>query len=286
MKLLTKMAKRFVAGDKVEEAIAVVEKLQQRGIFSTLDILGENVTDQEGAKKLVDDYSQLIDLIPPSNDDHHGAINISLKLTMLGLDISEVVCENNLRQLLEKAKQNGGIFVRIDMEGSKYTQATLDIFLRVRHQFENVGIVLQAYLKRTLDDVVTVIQRGGSIRLCKGAYKEPADIAFQSTSDIRTNYLKCVKVMFQDKGRHAIATHDKQLLNDLATCNFFGARPKSFEIQMLYGMRRSYWPKYVDQGYHVRIYVPFGPDWLPYFSRRLSERKENIFFVLTHLFSK
>jgi len=172
------------------------------------------------------------------------------------------------------------------MEGSSYTSKTLDMFYQVRSNFDNVGIVLQAYLKRTIDDINEVIKHQGSIRLCKGAYKESDKIAYKSNKDIRENFLKCCELLFNDSNYHAIATHDIKLIDKvLDKAKSLDKTNKSFELQMLYGMKRSTWLKLVKEGYLFRVYVPFGTDWLPYFTRRLLERKENILFVLGNLFS-
>ena len=277
MRLLTKMASRFVAGETPEEALQVVKTLNGNQILTTLDILGENVTDKDGAIKLTNDYCNLITLLHQQLKPQNVIGNVSLKLTMLGLDISSDLAYSNLQKILTVAKECNNTFVRIDMEGSDYTSKTLNMFYKVRPDFNNVGIVLQAYLKRTMEDIKEVLKHQGSIRLCKGAYKEPEEIAYKSMIDIRDNFIKCCELLFNDSTYHAIATHDRKLIDRvLDKAKILNKSKKSFELQMLYGMKRRAWAKLVQEGYFFRVYVPFGTDWLPYFTRRLLERKENI----------
>ena len=273
------LARRFVAGPDPDSAIGVGRQLHGRGIRATFDLLGEDVEDREAARRSVEANQLLLRRIPAEIER-----NVSIKLTMFGLDISEAFCEENVIALLETAREVGG-FVRIDMEGSKHTQRTIDLFHRVRAKHDNVGIVLQAYLHRTPEDVREAIARGDRVRLCKGAYKEPAEVALQDMDDIRKAYSGCAHLLL-DKGNYpAIATHDESLVQDvLAHSRAHAVPPERFEFQMLYGLRTRRWDELVKSGQRVRIYVPYGTHWFPYFYRRLRERRENVLFVLRNLF--
>jgi proline dehydrogenase len=273
------LAKRFVAGPDPDSAIAAGLHLHGRGIRATFDLLGEDVKGREAARRSEEANQHLLRRIPPEIER-----NVSIKLTMFGLEISEAFCEENVIALLETAREVGG-FVRIDMEGSKHTQRTIDLFHRVRAKYDNVGIVLQAYLHRTPDDVREAIARGDRVRLCKGAYKEPAEVALQDMDDIRKAYGGCAHLLL-DKGNYpAIATHDESLIQDVLAYARAQAIPSDrFEFQMLYGLRTRRWDELVKSGHRVRIYVPYGTHWFPYFYRRLRERRENVLFVLRNLF--
>jgi proline dehydrogenase len=272
-------ARRFVAGPDAGSAIAVGRQLHARGILATFDLLGEDVLDRAAARRSLEANQELLRRIPPEIER-----NVSIKLTMFGLEISEEFCHENVVSLLETAREVGG-FVRIDMEGSKHTQRTLDLFHRVRQTYDNVGIVLQAYLHRTPADVKEAIARGDRVRLCKGAYKEPPEVALQDMEDIRRAYRECTHLLL-DKGNYAgIATHDESLIQDtLAYASAQKIRSDRFEFQMLYGLRPRRWDQLVAAGHRVRIYVPYGTHWFPYFYRRLRERRENVLFVLRNLF--
>lgn len=279
MKALTFLARRFVAGETPQTAIAAGVQLHAKGIKATFDLLGEDVLDREAARRSAEANTHLLRLIPDGVER-----NISIKLSMMGLDISEDFCLELTAGILEAARQVGG-FVRLDMEGSKHTQRTLDAFRRLRRDYDNVGIVLQAYLHRTEDDVKEALGRGDRVRLCKGAYSEPAEIAFQKMDDIRANYVKCARLLLDQGNYPAIATHDELLIGEvLAHAAQAGIASSRFEFQMLYGLRPRRWDELVAAGHRVRIYVPYGTHWFPYFYRRLRERKENIFFVLRSLF--
>jgi proline dehydrogenase len=272
------LARRFVAGPDPDSAIAVGRELHARGIRATFDLLGEDVLDGEAARRSTEANKDLLRRIPADVER-----NVSIKLTMLGLEISEEFCQQNVADLLETARQKGG-FVRIDMEGSKHTQRTIDLFHRLRETYDNVGIVLQAYLHRTPADVEEAIARGDRVRLCKGAYKEPPEIALQDMDDIRKAYRECAHRLL-DRGNYpAIATHDEGLVRD--TLDHAAAQKIAsdrYEFQMLYGLRPRRWDELVASGHRVRIYVPYGTHWFPYFYRRLRERKENILFVLRNI---
>ena len=279
MKALTFLARRFVAGETAADAVAVGQALHARGIRATFDQLGEDVLDREAARRCAEANKDLLRAIPAGVER-----NISLKLSMVGLDISQDFCLEQTAGILDVARKLGG-FVRVDMEGSKHTQRTLDAFRRLRADYDNVGIVLQAYLHRTEDDVKEAIARGDRVRLCKGAYKEAADIAWIHMDEIRANYRKCARLLL-DRGNYpAIATHDESLVQDvLGYAKEATISPERFEFQMLYGLRQKRWESLVKAGQRMRVYVPYGTHWFPYFYRRLRERKENVFFVLRSLF--
>ena len=282
MRLLTFLAGRFVAGDTIEEAKDAVRKLNSNGLFATLDILGENVTNKEEAVKCRDSYIDLLEFIAGEKLNS----NVSLKLTMLGLDLGQEFCTENLRAIVKKAKELNN-FVRVDMEGSPYTQKTLDVFLDVYRDFKgHVGIVIQAYLFRSLKDIEYLGKIHAPVRLCKGAYKESKEIVYKNMNDIRKNFFELSKNLVLDGGYHAFATHDKTLIAMIKDyTREKGVAKDSFEFQMLYGIRRGLSKKLADEGYKVRIYVPYGTHWIPYTIRRLRERKENIIFVIKNLFT-
>ena len=278
MKAFTFLAKRFVAGEEAEDAVAAGRALAARGIKATFDLLGEDVSDRAAALRIAEANKQLLQLIPDGVER-----NVSIKLTTIGLDISDDLCLEQAAGVLDVAKTVGG-FVRIDMEGSKHTQRTLDAFQKLRKTHDNVGIVLQAYLHRTEDDVKEAIRRGDRVRLCKGAYKEPAEVAIQKMDGIRANYAKCVRLLLDGGNYPAVATHDEKVIQDVL--GYVGEKKipaKRYEFQMLYGLRPGRWDELVAAGHNVRIYVPYGTHWFPYFTRRLRERKENVFFVLKSL---
>jgi proline dehydrogenase len=273
------LARRFVAGPDPESAIAAGRQLHARGIRATFDLLGEDVLDREAAVRSAEANRQLLRRIPAEIER-----NISIKLTMFGLDISEEFCRENVAGLLDTAREVGG-FVRIDMEGSKHTQRTLDLFHRLRETYDNVGIVLQAYLHRTPADVMDAIARGDRVRLCKGAYKEPPEVAHQDMEHIRKAYRELAHQLLDHGNYPAIATHDEILVRDtLGYASVQKIPSDRFEFQMLYGLRPRRWDELVAAGHRVRVYVPYGTHWFPYFYRRLRERRENIYFVLRNLF--
>jgi proline dehydrogenase len=276
---LTIFASRFVAGERPQDAIRAGERLLAKGIKATFDKLGEDVEDAAAAKRATEASIELMRLIPKGIER-----NISVKMSSMGQGISRGLCLENVSGILDAAKAAGG-FVRLDMEGSRLTQDTVEIFQELRKRYDNVGLVLQAMLHRTRDDVREAVRRGDRIRLCKGAYREPASVALQDMAAIREAYAACAHLLL-DKGNYpAIATHDESLVAD--AIDYTRAQKiaaSRFEFQMLYGLRRSRWEELVSAGYGVRIYVPFGTHWIPYFYRRLRERKENIAFVLRNLF--
>jgi proline dehydrogenase len=272
------VSRRFVAGEQLDEAIQATRVLNQRHIQVALDHLGENVSDEKEARAAAQDYINALEDIKKTGVD----ANISIKLTALGLDISQELCERNVRSILELA-QGYGIFVCIDMEGSDYTERTIDITRRMHQQFEHVGTVIQSYLYRSRKDVEQLIAQGIRMRLVKGAYKEPKTVAIQSKSEVDHNYVQLMMVLLARGNFPAIASHDEAIIE--ATCKYardHGISRDAFEFQLLYGIRRDLQEKLVRQGYHVRVYVPYGSQWYPYLMRRLAERPANLMFVMSN----
>lgn len=283
MKLPFALAKRFVAGETLEQAVPKVEQINQKNIKITLDLLGENVKDRETANETVENYIRLLRGINKAKLDS----TISIKLTMMGLDIDRDYCRDNLFKLLDVAQQENQ-FVRIDMEGSDNTQATIDLFKEAFSQYgKHVGIVIQAYLHRSKKDIPELAEMGADIRLCKGAYNEPEDIALQDMPAIREAYKEYAKILLEKTSYPRIATHDDELIEwTKAYTEENNIGKARFEFQMLYGLRQDTMEAFADEGYNTRIYVPYGTMWFPYFKRRLTERKENIWFVLNTMFKK
>ena len=278
--ILFPLAKRFVSGHTIDEAVAAVRKLNELGITATLDVLGENVTKREASEAAVSNYLEALDAIRRSNI----RANVSLKLTQMGLDIDREFCFSNMVQICERAAAFQ-CFVRIDMEGSDYTQKTLDLFSDLFRRHKNVGIVIQAYLHRSLKDTLELIDLGARVRLCKGAYKEPPSLALQEMPEIRQNFKKLSEALLLKGDYPALATHDDELIAWVQSfAASHGIGKEKFEFQMLYGVRPDTQRKLAAEGYNLRVYVPYGTHWLPYFYRRLRERKENVYFVLKNLF--
>lgn len=282
MGLMTFMARRFVAGRTPEAALRAVRKLNEHNISATLDILGENVTNHQEAARAADAYIELLDRIAKAGVDS----NVSVKLTMMGLDIGDGFCFDNTRQVVEAAARHGN-FVRVDMEGSDYTQRTLDIVHRLFALNPDIGAVVQSCLHRSEADVVALNKAGITTRLCKGAYREPREIAYPDRRDVRANYSKLMRLLIKSGTLPAIATHDTKLINECkALVARNGLAKDRFEFQLLYGIRRALQRRLAAEGYRVRCYVPFGTHWLPYLMRRLRERRANLYFVLRHLFRR
>jgi proline dehydrogenase len=274
------ISRRFVAGEALNEAVEATRVLNRHNIQVALDHLGENVTNAKDAKDAAHAYIAAIDLAKQTGID----ANISVKLTALGLDISQDLCEENLHSILERSNTYP-IFVCVDMEGSAYTDKTMDITLRMHQQFEHVGTVVQSYLYRSKKDVEQLIARGIRVRLVKGAYKEPHPIAYQSKNDVDYNYMLLMKMLLARGNFPAIASHDQAIID--AARRFvrdYGINKDAFEFQMLYGIRRDLQDKLVKEGYKVRVYVPYGSQWYPYFMRRLAERPANLIFILSNAF--
>jgi proline dehydrogenase len=276
---LTIFASRFVAGERPQDAVRVGERLQAKGIKATFDKLGEDVLDRDAAARATAASCELLRLIPAGIER-----NISIKMSSMGQEISRELCLENVSKILGVAKETGG-FVRLDMEGSKLTESTISIFHELRQRHDNVGIVLQAYLHRTPDDVKEAIRRKDRVRLCKGAYKEPAAVALQDMADVRKAFAACAQELLAKGDYPAIATHDEELVaGAIEYARAQAIPPARFEFQMLYGLRPRRWGELVAEGFNMRVYVPFGTHWIPYFYRRLRERRENVLFVLKGLF--
>jgi len=279
--LIAPFAKRFVAGTTLSEAIGVVKRMEAAGFRTTLDYLGESVASREEALGATEKYIIIIKALKENRLD----VFVSVKLSQLGLDIDRELCASNLRRIVEAAEKAKG-FVRVDMEGSDKTSDTLGVIKSIKtNRAVPLGAVLQAMLLRTPEDMVGLVQGEIPIRLCKGAYKEPADIAIQDMAEIRKQYLALAKRLLTSGGFHAIATHDPWLIERVqGFAQKHGIDRSRFEFQMLYGIRRRLQRRIRDEGYGIRIYVPFGRAWLPYMWRRLRERKENMLFFIKHLF--
>ncbi|MBI1802315.1 MAG: proline dehydrogenase family protein [Chloroflexi bacterium] len=284
--LSRRVSRRFVAGERLAEGLAAVQRLNQRGLLATFDLLGENVHSADHAIAAANDYIQILNAIA----ERHLCSNISLKLTQMGLAVDAELCVNNLRRILAQARRHGN-FVRLDMEGSVYTQRTLDIYDRLRAEgFDNTGVVIQAYLYRSEDDIRRLAECGAKVRLCKGAYAEPPSIAFPSKADVDANYHRLVEIMWSEQALAkgavaALATHDEQIIRwakDEAARR--GIAKDRFEFQMLYGIRAQRQAQLAAEGHRFRVYVPFGAQWYPYFMRRLAERPANMIFLIRNLF--
>jgi len=277
--LSRRVARRFVAGETLDDAIEAGREVNRARRSASLDLLGENVSDEAGARRAAEDYLAIFDRIAREKLD----ANVSLKLTQLGLDLSEPLCQELLEGIAAHAAELEN-FVRIDMEGSAYTQRTVEITRRVRAKYSNVGTVMQAYLYRAEQDVKDLLSVGCRMRLCKGAYNEPPDIAFPNKADVDANYVKLMKLLLPSGSYHGIATHDPEVIQ--ATKRFVSEKNISreqFEFQMLYGIRIDLQEQLVHEGYRLRVYIPYGTDWFPYFMRRLAERPANLVFFLRNL---
>lgn len=274
--------RRFVAGESIEEALDVVRGLNAEGLSASLDLLGENVTEKAHAEAFRDAYVSLLRGIADAGVDS----NISIKLSMIGLNIEQKLARDHLRTILEAAREADN-WVRIDMEGSPLVQMTLEIFYTLFEEFDNVGVVLQSMLKRSEEDVETLIGKGARVRLVKGAYKEPEPLAHQEKRSVNEAFDRLAVRLLDEGRRPAIATHDDERIDHvLRHVTSAGIPAEDFEFQMLYGLRRETQRSLVERGYRMRVYVPYGSQWLPYFTRRLRERKENVFFALGSLFRR
>lgn len=277
-RLSSRMIGRFVAGETIEQTIAPVQALNSLGATASLDLLGESVTSVQDVEATVQTYLTLIGILR----ENRLNTTVSVKPTALGLDISDALCEQSLKQLLNAALPD--LFVQIDMEGSPYTQRTLDIFYSLRAEYENVGAVIQAYLYRSEADIEEMIKVGGRVRLCKGAYRESADIAYPHKSDVDANYIRLMTRLLDNGIFPGIATHDVKMIEATkAHLSENSLSKERFEFQMLYGVRRDLQKQLLDEGYNLMVYTPFGTHWYPYFMRRLAERPANLIFVLKSL---
>jgi proline dehydrogenase len=282
-----RVSSRFVAGTAIADAVRATQAINKAGMSVSIDNLGENTTNPEEARQSAQLYQQILDAIAANRLD----ANISLKLTHMGLDVDEKLARDIVAGLVVKAAaMNPPGFVRVDMEGSPYTQRTLD-FVHELHRMpgngNSVGTVIQAYLKRSESDVDKLLSEKIRIRLCKGAYKEPASIAFESKADVDANYIKLMKTLMKSGVYHGLATHDYAIIREAKE---FAKRekisPDSFEFQMLYGIRRDLQKRLVKEGWRMRVYIPFGMEWYPYFMRRLGERPANVFFIMRNMLRK
>ena len=279
-----KFSSRFVAGTQVEDVLRATRTVNESGLSVSVDNLGENVTNADEARASAQLYHQLLDDIAEQKLN----ANVSLKLTHMGLDVDEKLARDLVTGLVAKAAaMNPRNFVRVDMEGSPYTQRTLDFVHELHRAPGNqgcVGAVIQSYMRRSENDVEKLLAEGIRIRLCKGAYKEAASIAFADKADVDANYVKLTKILMKSGIYHGLATHDENMIREAQA---FATREKisrdSFEFQMLYGIRRDLQQKLVREGWRMRVYVPFGSEWYPYFMRRLGERPANVFFIARNM---
>ena len=279
-----RLSNRFVAGTRVDDVLNAATEVNRTGITVSIDNLGENVTNVEEARASAQLYHELLDQIAVRKLE----ANLSLKLTHMGLDVDESLARELVTGLVQKAAAvNPTNFVRVDMEGSPYTQRTLDFVYalhRVPGNAGHVGTVIQSYMYRAEKDVERLLADGIRIRLCKGAYKESHKIAFQRKSDVDANYIRLMKTLLKSGIYHGLATHDERIIGEARA---FAAREKiprdAFEFQMLYGIRRDLQQRLVREGWRMRVYIPFGTEWYPYFMRRLAERPANVFFIAKHM---
>ena len=283
-RLAKSFAERFVAGETLESALAAVEKLNARGITASLDLLGESVHNEAEARASGEGYVTMLDRIHERSVD----ANVSVKLTAMGLDVSEELSVANMQKILQRA-QDYTSFVRIDMESSEYTRRTLDLFEQRLYPAyrENVGIVLQSYLYRTFADVQRANEIKARVRLCKGAYKEPETVAYPDKKDVDANYIRCMHELMLKGNYPGIATHDEAIIKEakrFAKANDIASN--RYEFQMLYGVRRDLQDQLVREGYRMRVYVPFGTQWYPYLMRRLAERPANVAFLTGNVFKE
>ncbi len=279
-RLAKRFAGRFVAGETIEAAVAAARELQSRGITATLDLLGESVREVADADQARDTYIAILRAMREAGVE----VNASLKLTQMGFDLDEAHCEANVRAILVVARELDG-FIRLDMEGSAYTQRTLDFHARLAAEFgPHVGVVIQAALRRSADDIEALVASGTRVRLCKGAYLEPATVAFPDKKDVDAQYVRLMHRLTSAGRYPGIATHDEVILQEATRyVRDQGIDADRFEFQMLFGVRRDLQERLVQEGWRVRVYVPFGTQWYPYLMRRLAERPANIAFILGNL---
>ena len=280
-KFFKKLTTRFVAGETIDEVIPYIREINAENCTASFDHLNESVDNPDEANKEVEEYLRILQQI----EEKRVRSNVSIKLTQFGLELDPELAYKNARRVVLDAKQRGN-FVRVDMEGSNVTQVTLDIFKRLRSEFElnDVGIVLQSYLRRTYDDAKELVKLPARIRICKGAYSEPPEVAFPDKKDVEDNYVKVMQLLLSSGVYHGIATHDPKMID--ATIDFAtreGIGKEKFEFQMLYGIRRDLQRQLARDGFNMRVYVPYGKHWYPYFMRRLAERPANIWFVLKNV---
>jgi proline dehydrogenase len=274
-----RMARRFIAGEAIDDATRAVRRLNADGFEATLDYLGESVNERSAAEQAAQIYLGLLDRLDAERLRSH----ISVKLTQLGLAINEDLAAELLRAIAGRAARHRN-FVRIDMEGSAYTESALRVFREVDAPANVLGVVIQSYLRRSESDVTDLIQRGARVRLVKGAYKEPSEVAFPNKADVDRNFVKLMQMLLANGGYHAIATHDPHMITAAKSfARSRGLAPDRFEFQMLYGIRRQLQRELLKQGYRMRVYVPYGKQWYAYFMRRLAERPANLLFLMRNI---
>jgi len=278
-----RLSSRFVAGMEIEDALRIAESTNKQGILVTLDSLGESVSTEAEARSAAEIYHRLLDSLV----ERKLKANISVKLTQMGLGISPALAESITEDLARHAKA-AGTFLRVDMEDSSLTQVTLDIVRRLHAREDlrgTVGVVIQAYLYRSQSDVEQLISEGIRVRLCKGAYSEPANVAFGHKSDVDANFVRLSCMLLDSPIYHGLATHDEAMIDTARSyASLHGIDPSHFEFQMLFGIRRDLQRKLVHEGCNVRVYIPFGREWYPYFMRRLAERPANVLFLVKNFF--
>jgi len=279
--LFKRLTTRFIAGETIDEAALAIRDLNAHGCTASFDHLNESVDSIDETEAEVREYLDVLARIEETGIDS----NVSIKLTQFGLEIDPELAYQNARRIVEDAARRGN-FVRVDMEGSNVTQATIDVFKRLRAEFglDDVGIVIQSYLFRTMDDARDLLKIPARIRLCKGAYNEPPEVAYPAKKDVDDNYVRVMQELLASGVYHGIATHDPKMID--ATIEFAqreGIAKEAFEFQMLYGIRRDLQTQLARDGYRMRVYVPYGKHWYPYFMRRLAERPANIWFVLRNM---
>jgi len=279
--LFKKLTTRFVAGETIDEAVAAIRELNAEGCSASFDHLNESVANAAEAEGEVQEYLRILDQI----DQTGIRSNVSIKLTQFGLELDPELAYKNARRVVAEASRRGH-FVRVDMESSAVTQVTIDIFKRLRSEFglNDVGIVLQSYLRRTFDDAQELVKLPARIRICKGAYNEPPEVAFPDKQDTDQNYVRVMQLLLSSGVYHGIATHDPKMIDaTVAYAQQQGIGKEAFEFQMLYGVRRDLQKQLARDGYNMRVYVPYGKHWYPYFMRRLAERPANIWFVMKNM---
>jgi proline dehydrogenase len=280
--LFKKLTTRFIAGENIDEAVATIKDVNARGCTATFDHLNESVSGTAETEAEVREYLDVLARIDESDIDS----NVSIKLTQFGLEIDTDLAYRNARRVVEDAVRRGN-FVRVDMEGSNVTQSTIDVFKRLRDEFglNDVGVALQSYLYRTMDDARALLKIPARIRICKGAYNEPPEVAYPDKKDVDDNYVRVMQLLLSSGVYHGIATHDPKMIDaTVAFAQREGIGKDAFEFQMLYGIRRDLQEQLARDGYRMRVYVPYGKHWYPYFMRRLAERPANIWFVMKNMF--
>lgn len=278
-KLARRIARRFVAGETLDDAIRVTRELNASGMLVTLDHLGEAVEREDQAERAAQAYIGILARV----HDEQVKTGISIKLTQIGLAIDRELCRGHLRNIVEAARRYGN-FVRIDMEASEYVESTLQLFYELNGELRNVGAVIQSYLRRSESDVKELSSRGASVRLCKGAYNEPEEVAFQKKQEVDQSYVRLLEILMNSNSPLAVATHDSRMIDAAKNMMRMNSKRKAaVEFQMLYGVRRDVQAQLVAEGYRMRVYVPYGTEWYPYFMRRMAERPANLVFVLRAL---